>query len=386
MFHRILQARDLGERTCFLWGPRQTGKSTLLRTLFQNAPFFDLLDASLFRRLNARPQLMAEEIEALGWKKGKQPAPVIIDEVQKLPELLDEVHRLHSSRGWHFILSGSSSRKLQRGGGNMLGGRAVRRELLPLTSREIPEFSLNRALNHGLLPPHYLEDKPEEAVAAYVGTYLREEILAESLVRSLPVFQRFLEVAALSNGQPIQFATIAREIGLSAPGVRGYFEILTDTLLGQWVPAWRKRQKRRIVAAPRFYFFDVSLVNDLTQRGRLAPGSSDFGLAFEHFIFMEIRARLAYSGSRRGLTYWRTSSGLEVDFILGDAETAVEVKSSEEPTTNHTKGLRAWKEDNSKSRCILVCRASRARRTGEGIDILPWQRFLEELWTDKVAF
>lgn len=247
-------------------------------------------------------------------------------------------------------------------------------------------FALSRALNHGLLPPHYLDDDPGEAVAAYVGTYLKEEVLAESLVRSLPTFQRFLEVAALSNGQPINFATIAREVGLSAPGVRGYFEILTDTLLGKWVPAWQKRQKRRIVAAPRFYFFDMSLVNDLTQRGRLVPGSAEFGSAFEHFIYMEIRARLAYSGARRGPSYWRTSSGLEVDFILGEAETAVEVKSSENPTSDHTKGLRAWRDDNPKSRCILVCRASRARRTQEGIDILPWRNFLDQLWGGQVNF
>jgi uncharacterized protein len=384
MFQRTLSAEALEKRTCFLWGPRQTGKSTLLRSLFPKAPYFDLLDAALFRRLSARPQMMAEEIAALDWKKGKQPAPVIIDEVQKLPELLDEVHRLHSLHGWRFILSGSSARKLRRGGGNLLGGRAVRRELLPLTCREIPKFSLERALNHGLLPAHYLDDEPNEPVAAYVGTYLKEEIMAESLVRSLPVFQRFLEIAALSNGQPIQFATIAREVGLSAPGVRGYFEILTDTLLGHWVPAWQKRQKRRIVAAPRFYFFDICLVNDLTGRGRMAPGSSEFGAAFEHFICMEIRASLAYGGSRRGMAYWRTSSGLEVDFILGEGATAVEVKSCEEPSANHTRGLRAWKEDNPGSRCLLVCRAPRPRRTAEGIEILPWQDFLEKLWEGKI--
>lgn len=175
-------------------------------------------------------------------------------------------------------------------GGNLLGGRAVRLELLPLTSAEIPEFSLERALNHGLLPRHYLDDDPAPLLQAYVGEYLREEILAESLTRNLPAFQRFLEVASLSNGQVVNFSNIAREVGLSVPSIRSYFEILTDTLIGCWVPAWRKRAKRRVVESPRFYFFDVGLVNELAKRGRLKPGSVEFGAAFEHFLFMEIRA------------------------------------------------------------------------------------------------
>lgn len=384
MFNRILSAPDLSKKTCFLWGPRQTGKSTLLRKLFPSSPYYDLLNAALFRRLSAHPELMAEELLAQGTSDKGLSEPIIIDEVQKLPELLDEVHRLHSLHGWRFVLSGSSARKLQRGGGNLLGGRAIRRELLPLSCREIPRFSLLRGLNHGLLPSHYVDEEPEEAIQAYVGTYLKEEILAESLVRSLPIFQRFLEVAAISNGQPIQYASIAREVGLSAPGVRGYFEILTDTLLGSWVPAWQKRQKRRVIAAPRFYFFDISLVNELTRRGPMSAGSSDFGSAFEHFIFMEIRAWVSYSQSRSRISYWRTSSGLEVDFILGDGAVAIEVKSAEDPTSDHTKGLRAWKEDNPKSQCILVCRGRQERRTGEGIDIVPWQKFMDRLWSGKL--
>lgn len=266
----------------------------------------------------------------------------------------------------------------------MLGGRAVIRELLPLTTREVPDFSLDRALNSGLLPAHYLDDDPQELISAYVGTYLKEEILAESLVRSLPVFQRFLETAALGNGQPVQFASIAREVGLSAPGVRGHFEILMDTLLGCWVPAYQKRQKRRILAAPKFYFFDLSLVNDLARRGRLKPGSMEYGAAFEHFIFMEIRAHSIYSLRPYQISYWRTSSGLEVDFILGYGQIAVEVKSSENPTADNLKGLRAWKEDNQDSLCILVCRAPAPRKTHDGIAILPWEMFLDQLWENRL--
>jgi predicted AAA+ superfamily ATPase len=314
----------------------------------------------------------------------REKGPIIIDEVQKLPDLLDEAHRLISLRDWIFILCGSSARKWMRGGGNLLGGRALRRDLFPLSYREIGKFSLERALNHGLLPPHYLEDNPQDSIAAYVGTYLREEILAESLVRSLPQFQRFLEVAALSNGQPIQFASIAREVGLSAPGVRGYFEILTDTLFGAWVPAYQKRQKRRIIAAPRFYFFDIAVVNDLGRRGTLLPGSAAFGSAFEHFLFLELQAHKAYNRTNRQISYWRTSSGAEVDFILGDAEVAIEIKSTDNPGSDHLRGLRSWKEDHPNSRCLLVSRVTRKRQTTDQIEILPWQTFLDDLWSGKI--
>jgi predicted AAA+ superfamily ATPase len=385
MFARALNF-DLAKRqSCFLWGPRQTGKSTLLRERFPDAPYYDLLLAAEFRRLSANPGLLREECEAWNQTPSKQSPPVIIDEVQKLPELLDEVHSLISRKGMRFILCGSSARKLVRRGGNLLGGRAVRLELLPLTSAEIPEFSLERALIHGLLPRHYLDDDPASLLQAYVGEYLREEILAESLTRNLPAFQRFLEVASLSNGQVVNFSNIAREVGLSVPSIRSYFEILTDTLIGCWVPAWRKRAKRRVVESPRFYFFDVGLVNDLSRRGRLKPGSAEFGAAFEHFLFMEIRAHAGYRGNRYPMAYWRTSSGFEVDFILGDGAVAIEAKSTENPTSDHLKGLRAWREEQKSKRCILVSRAPRARKTDDGIEILPWQTFLKQLWNDELS-
>lgn len=376
MLDRLLSFDRVGKRSCFLWGPRQTGKSTLLRRLFPEAPFYDLLLASEFRRLSANPGLLREECVAAGRKS----APVIIDEIQKLPPLLDEVHSLISREGYRFILCGSSARKLVRGGGNLLGGRAVRLELFPLTSEEIPDFSLNRALNHGLLPSHYLSDDPAPLLEAYVGEYLKEEILAESLTRNLPAFQRFLEVASLSNGQIVNLASIARDVGLSAPGVRGYFEILSDTLIGCWVPPWRKRAKRRVVQSPRFYFFDVGLVNELAHRGELKPGSSEYGAAFEHFIFMELRAYASYRCGRLPIAYWRTSSGFEVDFVLGDAAIAIEVKSTDNPNSDHLKGLRAWKAEQKQSRCVLVCRAPRARKTDDGIEIMPWPSFLKQLW------
>lgn len=381
MIRRILDAGALTGESSFLWGPRQTGKSTLLRSLFPDAPTYDLLSSREFRRLSADPGVFADECAALD---GRQ--PVIVDEIQKLPALLDEVHSLMSRKGLRFILTGSSPRKLLRGGGNLLGGRAVRRELLPLTSAEIPDLDLERALDHGLLPPHYLSDRASPRLASYVGDYLREEVLAEALTRNLPAFQRFLEAAALSNGQIVNAATIAREIGVAANTVRGYFDILVDTLVATWVPAWTKRTKRRVIQAPRLWFFDVGVVNELAHRGTPAPGSSDFGAAFEHFIFMELRAHRTYAPRGTGLPlgYWRTASGIEVDFILGDAEVAVEVKSTDRPTSDHLKGLRAWREEHPESRCILVCRAPRARRTEEGFEILPWRDFLASLWRGEI--
>lgn len=384
MFPRILAQADFGAESCFLWGPRQSGKSTLLKELFPEAPCYDLLLAKEYRRLAANPGLLAEECAALGWTRKNQPHPIIIDEVQKLPELLDEVHALISRQGLRFILTGSSPRKLLRGGGNLLGGRAARRELFPLVSAEVPHFDLDTALNHGLLPRHYLARSARPLLDSYVGDYLREEVLAEALTRNLPCFQRFLESAAFSNGQIVNYTSISREIGVAANTVRGYFEVLVDTLIATWLPAWTKRAKRRVIESPRFYFFDTGIVNDLSHRGRLNPGTPEYGAAFEHLIFMELRAFQSYRGGPP-LAYWRTASGMEVDFILGDGRVAIEAKSSDNITSDHLKGLRAWRQEHPTSRCILVSRAPRARVTEDKIEILPWQSFLKMLWQGGIT-
>ena len=378
MYNRILNLDFVEQQTCFLWGPRQTGKSTLIRTLFPRARRYDLLLADVYRRLIDRPELIREECLAAGLDGDSQVDPIVIDEVQRIPDLLNEVHWLAENRGLRFLLCGSSARKLKRGGGNLLGGRAVRYQLHPLVSAEIPDFSLDKALNAGLLPRHYLNVRPRRLIQAYVGDYLREEIAAEALTRNIPAFSRFLEVAALSNGELINYNTIAAECGVSAPTAKGYFQILEDTLIGSMVPAFRRRAKRRVVGAPRFYFFDIGVVAHLTGRGQVQPGSELFGRAFEHFIFMELSAYSSYTGTFFPMSYWRTTSGHEVDFIFDDV--ALEVKSTSRIQDRHLKGIRAFKEEFNVARYLVVSREASPRRTADGILILPWQDFLDRLW------
>ena len=261
------------KHSCFLWGPRQTGKSTLLKALFPKSRRYDLLLSTEYRRLVLKPSLLREECLA-GLQSGNaDDSLVIIDEVQKVPELLDEVHWLIENHGLRFILCGSSARKLKRGGGNLLGGRAVRYELYPLVFPEIPDFSLQRAANSGLLPPIYPSDSPDALLRSYVGDYLQEEIAAEALTRNIPAFSRFLEVAALSNGELINYSNIASECGVSPPTVKEYYQILVDTLVGFYLPAFTKKVKRRVIRAPKFYLFDPGVVAHLARRGPVSPGS-----------------------------------------------------------------------------------------------------------------
>jgi predicted AAA+ superfamily ATPase len=289
------------------------------------------------------------------------------------------------NRGLLFILCGSSARKVKRGYANLLGGRAIRYELYPLVFPEIPDFSLTKALNSGLIPRHYDSAKPERLIQSYVGDYLKEEIVAEALTRNIPAFSRFLEVAALTNGHMLNYTNIARECGITSPTVKEYFQILEDTLIGRQLPAFRKTKKRRLVTSPKFYFFDLSPVVHLSRRGEVVPGSELFGRAFEHFMWMEIVAHSSYSELFYPITYWRTSSGFEVDFVLGDSEISIEVKSTDSANTTHLKGLRRFREEYTVRRSILVSLDPKPRKTEDQIEILPWQMFLEQLWSRKVV-
>ena len=384
MFQRRLSLPEPGAETFFLWGPRQAGKSTLLRQRYPDGVWVDLLKADDFRRYVARPELLRQELEATGPDPSRQ---VVIDEVQKVPALLDEVHWLIENRGLSFALCGSSARKVRRGAANLLGGRALRYELRGLTAGEIGEdFDLDRALNHGLLPRMYESSRPRRLLDAYIADYLREEVAAEGFVRSLPAFSDFLDAAALSDGDPVNYSNIGRECGVSGPTAKAYFGILTDTLLARWLPRWQRRAKRRLAGAPKLYFEDVGVVNRLARRGELVRGSAQYGKAFENWVFHELSAFVSYRDLDEQLTYWRLPSGIEVDFIVGDMRLAIEAKASARITSDHLKGLRTLAQEHpGTARRVVVCLEPRPRRTDDGIDIIGATDFARRLWQGDLA-
>ena len=367
--------------TFFLWGPRQAGKTSLLKMVFPDVPWIDLLKTEEFRRYTEYPERLREEIAA-----DKDVSFIVIDEVQKVPELLNEVHWLIENRQIHFALCGSSARKVKRGHANLLGGRAVRHELRGLVSTEIgSHLDLNRLLNNGYLPRHYLSNSPKRLLNAYVADYLKEEIAAEGLVRQLPAFSHFLNIAALSDTEFVNNSNIARECGVSSHTVRSYFEILVDTLQGRWLPAYRKRIKRRLIHASKFYFSDVGVVNFLAKRNHIEQGSTNYGKAFENWLFHELSAYNAYRERFAELSYWRLPSGVEVDFIINDMEVAIEAKATSKITTDHLKGIRNLKAEHpTVKQCIIVCHEQKQRVTSDHILICPAHAFIEKLWSGEI--
>jgi uncharacterized protein len=378
MYNREQIFRGVGKESTFLWGARQTGKSTLLKALYPEASYLDLLLADVYNRLLRNPSLLREILEAQSKKK-----LVIIDEIQRIPELLNEIQWLIVNRNRQFILSGSSPRKIVRSGANLLGGRAVRYELYPLIYKEIPDFDLLRAINRGLLPRHYLSKSYNKLISAYIGNYLRDEIMAEARIRNIATFSRFLEIAAFSNGEIVNYLNIATECGVSSPTIKEYFQILVETMTGRFLPSYQKKPKRRVILSPKFYFFDIGIANHLLKRGIILPGSESFGKAFEHFIYHEIYSHSHYSDLNYPIAYWRTASNIEVDFILGDHEAAVEVKSSEMANMRHLRGLTSFAEEYNAKKLILVSNDPVPRKSGN-ILILPWRVFLEQLWAGEI--
>lgn len=376
MFERRLNLPPPGTETFFLWGPRQTGKSTLLRGAYPEALWIDLLKSEESRRYLQNPERLREEIAA------RPVDQVVIDEIQKVPALLDEIHWLMENGGPSFALCGSSARKVKRGAANLLGGRAVRYELFGLSAVEIgAEVDLDRLLNHGYLPRAYLSERPTRLLNSYVSDYLREEVLAEALVRDAPVFAEFLTLAALTDTEQVNFSNIAREAGTSGPTVKAYFEILVDTLLGRWLQPYRRRPKRRVSAAAKFYFADVGVVNYLARRGTLSRRSELYGKAFENWIHHELTTYAAYSESFAELSYWRLSTGAEVDFIVNDMELAVEAKATAKVTDHHLRGMRELARDHAEVRQrVVVSLEDRSRKTGDGILVVPAGEFVAALW------
>jgi len=379
MFIRKLKLEEAAEESLFLWGARQTGKSTLLESLFPNARYYDLLQNTEFERLFRNPSLLREELD-----KASEKDLVIIDEVQKIPQLLDEVHWLMSKRGVRFILCGSSARKLMRIGANLLGGRALRTVLYPLVSAEIPDFDIFRAINNGMLPRHYVVENPTRRMQAYIGDYLNEEINAEALTRNLLTFTRFMEIAAQCNGEMIVYKNIAADCGVSANTVKEYFNILEQTMIGYLINGFSGTEKRRAILAPKFYYFDVGIANYLLKRRNLQLGTMDFGRAFEHLILQEIIAYLGYNFSEEKVTYWRTTHGYEVDCIVGNGRVAIEFKSCEEVKSRHTKGLKAFQEEFPQAKLVVVS-FDKYRRTMNDVEIYPAHEFLKSLWAGEIV-
>ena len=378
MYNRKQFFLDSERESIFFWGARQTGKSTLLKTLFPNALWFDLLISREYGRLSKTPDLLRETVLA-----NLDTSPVIIDEIQRIPQLLNEVHWLISNYGVRFILSGSSPRKILRSEANLLGGRALRYELYPLISAEIPDFDLLRALNHGLLPRHYDATNPNKLISAYIGNYLRDEIVTEARIRNVGIFSHFLEKAALTNGEMVNYTNIASDCGVSVTTVKEYFQILEDTLIGRYLPSFQKRPKRRVITAPKFYLFDVGITNNLLNRRKIEFGSELFGRAFEHFIYQEIYAHSRYSNSEYPIYHWRTASQLEIDFVLGDHEVAIEVKATEQASDRHLRGLKAFTEEYTVKKAILITNDPLPRLIGN-ILILPWKVFVDRLWAGEL--
>lgn len=378
MYKRIFDIEKQLDEAMFLFGARQVGKSTLLQERFEDAVYYDLLLPNIRKSFKRNPELFKEALSS-------KPAGtlVIVDEIQKVPELLDLVHWLMVNKGLRFILSGSSARKLKKSGANTLGGRAQPRTLFPLVWPEVSDFQIDKAVQNGMIPRHYLTDDATDRLEAYVDVYIKEEILDEASVQDIDAFERFMEVAAISDGEMLNYSNIATDCGVSAKTVKSYYQILYDTMLGYEIPAYRKVIKRQIVQAPKFYYFDVGLSNYLMGRHNLKRGSDDYGHAFEHFVMQEIIAYKGYCRRKNELSYWHTYNGKEVDAVIGDAEVAIEIKSCEQVKTKHKAGLKAFKEEHPECRLILVSLDPITRVSGDK-ELIYVTDFLRMLWNGEI--
>jgi predicted AAA+ superfamily ATPase len=381
---RFLDIKLPRKQSAFLWGARKTGKTTYLKEKFPNSLVYDFLKTDLFLEISKDPSrlrqlLLAKDNSALR-------EPVILDEVQKVVQVLDEVHWLIENKGLRFILCGSSARKLKRGHVNLLGGRAWRYELFPLTSRELGEVNLLRVLNHGLIPLHYLQNDQEckKSLEAYCADYLREEVFAEGLTRNIPAFSRFFDAFGYSHGEITNYCNIARDCGVDSKTVKEYYQILVDTLLAIRIEPFKKRQSRQVITkASKYYMFDVGVAGYLTKRHIEEQRGAEFGRAFEHFILMELVAFRSYNNKGFTINFWRTKSGLEVDFVLDAGKVAIEIKGSERVDKKDMNGLEAFVREYSPKRSIIVCNEKAKRLCGK-IEILPWEDFLHGLWAGGI--
>ena len=379
---RILDIDLPLRQSAFLWGPRKTGKSTYLKAKFTNSLVYNFLQTELFLEFSKKPALLREQM--LAKDDDVLNHPVILDEVQKVPQILDEVHWLIENKGLSFILCGSSARKLKRGQANLLGGRAWRYEMFPLVTPELDNWNLLRVLNHGMVPDHYLKEGYKKALRAYTQDYLKEEVFDEGLTRNIPAFSRFFDAMAYSHGELTNYSNIARDCGVDSKTVKEYYQILVDTLLGTMVEPFKRRQNRQVISrAAKFYLFDVGVAGAMTKRHIEEEKGGLFGKAFEHFIFMELAAYNSYNEIDYEINFWRTKSGLEVDFVLGWGEVAIEVKGAARIEKRDLQPLNAFIDEYSPRNALVVCNEREERIHGR-IRIMPYKNFLRDLWEGKI--
>jgi len=381
--NRFLEIEKLlSERSLFILGPRQSGKSSYIREQLRPAPalIYNLLDRKLLLRLLADPTILRQEVEV----RNLRDCVICIDEIQKCPELLDEVHMLIEDRQIRFLLTGSSARKLKKTGTNLLGGRGRMRIMHAFSYYELKDidFTLEKAMYRGMLPPHYLSSNPDEDLDAYTNLYLTEEISAEGLTRNLPGFARFMQTMATVNTQIINYTNIGNDIQIKRQTVKLWFQVLLDILLGFELEPYTSTVKRKAVETSKFYFFDMGVVRSLRRLPEITPGSADYGEFFEHFICLELKTWIDYQKPRTLFNYWRSRSGFEVDFLI-NGEIAIEVKAATIISSKHLKGLKALNEEGFIKRLIIVCREPRPRLL-DGIEILPWKYFLDLLWENQI--
>ncbi len=387
VYKRLLKMALPKGQSAFLWGARKTGKSTYLHSHYPKSLYYDLLKSDIYLKFAKAPHLLREEILALN--KADLNYPIIIDEVQKVPQLLDEIHWLIENANAQFILCGSSARKLKSQGINMLGGRVWGYTFYPLVYSEISDFDLLRALNTGLVPTHYLSENPRRALKAYVQDYLTQEIKAEGLTRNLPAFARFLDSLVFSNGMLVNYSNIARECAIDAKTVKEYYQILIDTLVGYFVEPYTKKKGRDVISAtPKFYLFDVGVASFLAKQTISALKGSEAGNAFEHFILMELMGYRGLNDLDFDINFWRTKTKLEVDFILDGGRIAIEVKIDDNVKKQDLRALVAFCDEHKPEQAYVVSRDARPRKmttvAGREILILPWEIFLKKLWNKEI--
>lgn len=369
-------------KSLLLIGPRQTGKSSLLQAcLPRDTPQFSLLNKELFFSIASNLSLIRQQLRATPPKNKL----VVIDEIQKLPDLLDEVHLMMEEDHFRFILTGSSARKLKDKGINALGGRAREVIFHPFIFKElgVKYFDLRKALNRGLIPSIYFSDDPRADLRAYVGSYLETEIAAEAQVRDLPAFSRFLSVAASCNGQIINYSAIGSDAKVNRKIVTEYFQILFDTLIAFEVPAWKRSKKRKPLETSKFYFFDTGIVRSILNLPPVKEKSKDFGDYFESFVAHELKSYIDYCAPGTALNYWRTTNNYEVDFILND-KIAIEIKAKNQVSNKDLDGLRACVEEHLIDKFYVVSLEDKARIVDGIFHIMPYQDFLTSLWQHEI--